>query len=216
MSLVITTIIIIDHHHHHHHHHHLIGGEDGSVPPLLLLLLTAGPEHAAAQSTLLKFSCNDDDHDDDDNEVEEEENEDHEIYVATYIKTSLQQFQDVANPINALVSYESYSTTPWPSPAIRATISIELPLDGEDRAEGRVLGEMASGDALPHRLSPTPHQPSPDTAKPPLFIPSKSRESNCVKTFCFTTFQLYPKCFQVPSMHLQIMELQLSPKSPNA
>ena len=33
---------------------------------------------------------------------------------------------------------------------------------------------MASGDALPHRLSPTPHQPSPDTAKPPLFIPSKN------------------------------------------
>ena len=135
-----------------------------------------------------------------------------------YTKTSLQQIQDVGdgNPINALVSCESYSTTPWPSPAIRATISIELPLDGEDRAEGRVLGEMASGDALPHRLSPTPHQPSPDTARRPIFIPSKSRESNCEKTFCFRTFQLYPKCFRVPSMHLQITELQLSPKSPNA
>ena len=190
------------------------------MPPLLLLLLAAAPEHATAQSTLLKFSCN-------------------AMIIMMmlimrlrrrsmrmritkfmmprmYTKTSLQQFQDVGNPINALVSCESYSTTPWPSPAIRATISIELPLDGEDRAEGRVLGEMASGDALPHRLSPTPHQASPDTAKPPLFIPSNSRESNCVKTFCFTTFQLYPKCFQVPSMHLQITELQLSPKSPNA
>ena len=134
-----------------------------------------------------------------------------------YTKTSLQQCQDVGNPINALVFYEPYSTTPWPSPAIRASISIELPLDGEDRAEGRVLGEMASGDALPHRLSPAPHQPSPDTAKPSLFIPlCNSRDSNCVKTFFFTTFQLYPKCFQVPSMHLQITELQVSPKSPNA
>ena len=126
---------------------------------------------------------------------EEEEDENHEIYDATYIKTSLRQFQDIGNPINALVSYESFSTTPGLLQQSEPPFQSNYPSMGRIGPRGECWGRWRVGTLSP--IDYPPHHTNPaQTQLDVLFLYLLRAVSQTVKKhFASELFNYIPNVF---------------------